>query len=69
MDKFSEKVRELLCEAENSDGFHEAEVTFFIRLQGGNESYYLRLMSERDNRPSEETSLATDNEPEDGQWF
>lgn len=69
MDKFSEKVRELLCEAEKSDGFHEAEVTFFIRLQGGNESYFLRLMSERDNRLCKETSLAKDNEPEDGQWF
>jgi len=69
MRKFSEKVRELLCEAEKADGFHEAEVTFFIRLQGGDESYYLRLISERDNRPCEETSLAKDNEPEAGQWF
>ena len=68
MRKFAEKVRELLCEAEKADGFHEAEVTFSIRLQGGNESYFLRLMSERD-RPGEEVSLAKENEPENGQWF
>lgn len=49
MQEFSSKVREIVELAEKTAGFHEVDVTFLIRLQGGNESYFLRILSDSDS--------------------
>ncbi|MBF0675111.1 hypothetical protein [Pseudomonas sp.] len=68
MQEFSSRLRELLELAERTPDFHEVEITFFIRLQEGGESYYLRLMSDSDSaRTSRQACLTSDGEQ--GQWF
>ncbi|HBC00746.1 MAG TPA: hypothetical protein DC032_09225 [Pseudomonas sp.] len=67
MNKFSMKLRELLALAEQTAGFYEVEVTFSIRLHDGNESYFLRLMSDSDSVHTSGQRLAS--VPLQNQWF
>lgn len=67
MNSFSAKLRELAKLAEKTPAFYELEITFSIRLNEGNESYYLRLVSDADSlRDSQQVRL---NPAPNDQWF
>lgn len=49
MRDFSLRLNEILEMAERTPGFFEVEISFCIRLHEGNESYFLRLVSDADS--------------------
>lgn len=70
MQEFSSRLKELLEQAEQTAGFYEVEISFCIRLQEGNESYFLRLISDSDSdsvRTSRQVCLGTVSSQD--HWF
>ncbi len=68
MQEFSSRLKELLELAEQTAGFYEVEISFCIRLQEGNESYFLRLISDSDSvRTSRQVCLGTVSSQD--HWF